>query len=113
MELEPFQKPHPPLWYGVISPDSAARAARARMNIIANTPGRGVPRLRRPLSRDLSSRRAGDDTPRMGINRYIVLAENEDKALDIARRAYRRWYAQFHDALAQVQPAAGRRELSA
>ena len=28
MELEPLQKPHPPVWYGVHSVDSAERAAR-------------------------------------------------------------------------------------
>jgi len=27
LELEPLQKPHPPLWYGAHSPDSAERAA--------------------------------------------------------------------------------------
>src|SRR3954465_70141 len=26
MEMEPFQKPHPPLWYGAHSPDSAEHA---------------------------------------------------------------------------------------
>ena len=36
VQLSPYQKPMPPLWYGVISPDSAARAAKARMNIIGN-----------------------------------------------------------------------------
>ena len=30
MELSPFQKPHPPLWYGVHANDSSARAPRAR-----------------------------------------------------------------------------------
>ena len=30
IELEPFQKPHPPLWYGVINPDSGERAAQGR-----------------------------------------------------------------------------------
>src|SRR5437016_1420651 len=25
MELEPFQKPHPPIWYGVHAPDTAAQ----------------------------------------------------------------------------------------
>ena len=58
MELAPFQQPHPPLWYGVITPDSAERAARARMNIVGNTPGQGVPRHRRPLPRDLARRAA-------------------------------------------------------
>src|SRR5437667_10763531 len=28
MELEPLQKPHPPIWYGVHAPDSARRAAQ-------------------------------------------------------------------------------------
>ena len=37
MELAPFRQPHPPLWYGVISPDSAERAARTHMNIDSNT----------------------------------------------------------------------------
>src|SRR3954449_9256997 len=37
MELAPFQQPHPPLWYGVVNPDSAERAARAGMNFISNS----------------------------------------------------------------------------
>ena len=34
--MEPFQKPHPPLWYGAHSPDSAERAARKGLNIVTN-----------------------------------------------------------------------------
>jgi alkanesulfonate monooxygenase SsuD/methylene tetrahydromethanopterin reductase-like flavin-dependent oxidoreductase (luciferase family) len=95
MELEPFQKPHPPLWYGVISPDSAARAARARMNIIANTPAAPFCAFADRYRATYQPPAAGGDTPRMGINRYIVLAEDEDEALETARRAYRRWYRNF------------------
>ena len=29
------------------------------------------------------------------MNRYMVLAETEEKALEIARRAYRRWWKSF------------------
>src|SRR5271166_1040467 len=36
MELTPLQKPHPPLWYGAHSPDSAERAARRGLNIVTN-----------------------------------------------------------------------------
>ena len=32
-----FQQPHPPLWYGVVNPDSAERAAKAGMNFISNS----------------------------------------------------------------------------
>ena len=36
--MEPFQKPYPPIWYGVHSPDTAARAARRGLNTSASTP---------------------------------------------------------------------------
>ena len=36
-ELEPFRKPHPPFWYGVVNPDSAERAAKAGMSAISNS----------------------------------------------------------------------------
>ena len=35
MELEPLQKPHPPVWYGVHANDSAARSARQGLNVIS------------------------------------------------------------------------------
>ncbi len=38
MELAPLQRPHPPLWYGVHSPESAERAARMGSNIACNEP---------------------------------------------------------------------------
>jgi alkanesulfonate monooxygenase SsuD/methylene tetrahydromethanopterin reductase-like flavin-dependent oxidoreductase (luciferase family) len=35
MELEPLQKPHPPLWYGVHSLEAAERAACQRLNMVS------------------------------------------------------------------------------
>jgi alkanesulfonate monooxygenase SsuD/methylene tetrahydromethanopterin reductase-like flavin-dependent oxidoreductase (luciferase family) len=35
------------------------------------------------------------EAPRFGINRYMVLAETEEKALEVGRRAYRRWWSSF------------------
>jgi alkanesulfonate monooxygenase SsuD/methylene tetrahydromethanopterin reductase-like flavin-dependent oxidoreductase (luciferase family) len=95
MELEPFQKPHPPLWYGVISPDSAARAARARMNIIANTTATVFRSFADRYRATYQPPSGASEMPRIGINRYIVLAEDEETALNVARRAYRPWYAHF------------------
>ena len=37
----------------------------------------------------------GAPAPKFGMNRYMVLAETEDKALQVARRAYRRWWSSF------------------
>ena len=38
MELAPVQKPHPPLWYGVINPDATPWLAKNRVNIVSHTP---------------------------------------------------------------------------
>jgi alkanesulfonate monooxygenase SsuD/methylene tetrahydromethanopterin reductase-like flavin-dependent oxidoreductase (luciferase family) len=37
----------------------------------------------------------GIPSPKFGMNRYMVLAETEEKALEIGRRAYRRWWQSF------------------
>src|SRR5947207_5666783 len=89
MELEPFRKPHPPLWYGVVNPDSAERAAKAGMNFISNSTAAMV---KAKVARYTSTHQpaAGTETPKFGMNRYMVLAESEEKALEIGRRAYRR-----------------------
>ena len=89
MELEPLQKPHPPIWYGLHAPESAERAARQGLQVVCLDPpaptraaidrfravwrehhGAGValPRDRpRPLHRRRRDRRggAGDRAPRL------------------------------------------------
>jgi alkanesulfonate monooxygenase SsuD/methylene tetrahydromethanopterin reductase-like flavin-dependent oxidoreductase (luciferase family) len=95
MELQPYQKPLPPLWYGVVSPDSAARAAAQKMNIIANVPAGVFTAMADAYRKAYAAKHGETPDTRMGINRYIVLAETEEKALAIARPAYRRWHESF------------------
>src|SRR4030081_2660683 len=38
MAIAPFQKPHPPVWYGVHSPDAAERAARKGLHTVSLDP---------------------------------------------------------------------------
>jgi alkanesulfonate monooxygenase SsuD/methylene tetrahydromethanopterin reductase-like flavin-dependent oxidoreductase (luciferase family) len=90
-ELTPFRQPHPPLWYGVVNPDSAGRAAQAGMNFISNATAAAV---RAKIERYRATYK-GTGTPKFGMNRYMVLADSEAEALAIARRAYRRWWASF------------------
>jgi alkanesulfonate monooxygenase SsuD/methylene tetrahydromethanopterin reductase-like flavin-dependent oxidoreductase (luciferase family) len=95
MELAPLQKPHPPIWFGVHAPDSAARAARKGLQVVSLDP----PAEAR-LAFD-SFRTAWRDAhgvtrlPLMGLGRFIVVAETDVQALAIARRAYPRWHASF------------------
>jgi alkanesulfonate monooxygenase SsuD/methylene tetrahydromethanopterin reductase-like flavin-dependent oxidoreductase (luciferase family) len=93
-ELEPFQKPHPQLWYGVVNPDSAERAAKAGMNFISNSTAAVV---KTKIARYTAAHKltVGATAPKFGMNRYMVLADSDEKALEIARRAYRRWWKSF------------------
>src|SRR5882757_5348129 len=95
MEMEPFQKPHPPLWYGAHSPDSAERAARKGLNIVTNdmpANARAIVARYREIWRDVQ----GPATlPKMGVVRFIVVADSDASAMTIARRAYLRWRSSF------------------
>jgi alkanesulfonate monooxygenase SsuD/methylene tetrahydromethanopterin reductase-like flavin-dependent oxidoreductase (luciferase family) len=96
MALEPFQKPHPPLWYGVHSVESAAQTARRGINIVsfellANA--RAVAESYRRAWRETHG-----DTPlaKIGLLRFVYVADDDDTALCVARRAYLRWWDNFH-----------------
>ena len=95
MEMDSFQKPHPPLWYGAHSPDSAERAARRGLNIVTNDMPdntRAIIARYRQIWRDVQ----GPATlPKMGVVRFIVVADSDAGAMTIARRAYLRWRASF------------------
>jgi alkanesulfonate monooxygenase SsuD/methylene tetrahydromethanopterin reductase-like flavin-dependent oxidoreductase (luciferase family) len=92
MVLKPRQKPHPPLWYGVATPEASVWAAREAANIAIRAPA--------PAARVIADRyraewngvgHAEDGSPLIGINRQIVLADSEDEARRVMARAYRPW----------------------
>jgi alkanesulfonate monooxygenase SsuD/methylene tetrahydromethanopterin reductase-like flavin-dependent oxidoreductase (luciferase family) len=95
MELEPFQKPHPPLWYGAHSPDSAERAARKGLNIVTNDMPASTRAIVTRYRQIWSETQGGAPLPKMGIVRFIVVGESDAAAMTIARRAYLRWRASF------------------
>jgi alkanesulfonate monooxygenase SsuD/methylene tetrahydromethanopterin reductase-like flavin-dependent oxidoreductase (luciferase family) len=96
MELKPLQKPHPPIFYGAHSPDSAERAARKGLNIINND----SPDVTRAcidryctVWRELHPARP---LPKLGAARFVVVAETDEAALAIANRAYPMWFRSFN-----------------
>lgn len=96
LALEPLQKPHPPVWYGVHSVESAERAARRALNIVsldtaADT--RDFAAAYRKAWRDLNGKRP---MPKIGVSRFVVVAEKADDALEAARRAYAMWRRSFY-----------------
>lgn len=95
LEVEPLQKPHPPIWYGVHSIESADRAARRRLNIVSLDSAqetRGFTDRYRRVWRETIGE---TERPKMGIGRFIVVAETDHQALEAARRAYAIWHRSF------------------
>jgi alkanesulfonate monooxygenase SsuD/methylene tetrahydromethanopterin reductase-like flavin-dependent oxidoreductase (luciferase family) len=91
MELVPVQRPHPPLWQGVVSPASAATAARRSVNVVSNAPCATVKTLVDAYFEAWKDDGAGVP-PLVGMQRHVVVADTDAEARDSARDAYRRWY---------------------
>jgi alkanesulfonate monooxygenase SsuD/methylene tetrahydromethanopterin reductase-like flavin-dependent oxidoreductase (luciferase family) len=97
MTIGPAQKPHPPLWMGVQTVANAEFAARNGMSMLSLL---SAPQLRDKVERHREVWRAthGASTApgKQGVGLFIVVAETEGKAKEIANRAYRKWHESFH-----------------
>ena len=96
MELEPLQKPHPPMWYGVHSLEAAERAAHQRLNMVSLDSAkdtRAYNNRYRQVWRELHGK---DPTLKLGLSRFVVIAENGRDALATAVRAYPIWHRHFY-----------------
>jgi alkanesulfonate monooxygenase SsuD/methylene tetrahydromethanopterin reductase-like flavin-dependent oxidoreductase (luciferase family) len=99
MELEPFQKPHPPFWSGVGTPDGGESAGRIGFNMVANAPTAQV----RAITDRYRAAFAGTHSPLLGLARFVIMGETDDEALAIARRAIR--FAQAFHHLFRLRPS--------
>jgi alkanesulfonate monooxygenase SsuD/methylene tetrahydromethanopterin reductase-like flavin-dependent oxidoreductase (luciferase family) len=93
MVLHPYQRPHPPLWYGLGHLAGAEWAAANRVHVISNHPAEGA----RPLFdryREVFARKHGGAVrPRLGLSRHVVVADTDAEAEALARPSYAVWYA--------------------
>lgn len=96
MEFEPLQKPHPPLWYGPHNPETVVWPARNNVNIVSNLPSPGVRRITDRYRREWADAGHSGPLPFMAINRFLVLADTDEQAMTIARRAYDHWHTSFY-----------------
>lgn len=96
IEMAPFQRPHPPLWYGAWNANGVEWAARNKVNIVINLAAEGARRITDGYR--AAWREAGHDPaaiPSLAINRFVVVADSDAEALAIARRAYDIWHTSF------------------
>jgi alkanesulfonate monooxygenase SsuD/methylene tetrahydromethanopterin reductase-like flavin-dependent oxidoreductase (luciferase family) len=95
IEVWPFQKPHPPIWYGVHAPEAAERAARRGLHTI-NLDTAEETRACSDRYRAVWRETRGDaPLPKLGLGRFIVVADTDEAALALARRAYPKWHEAF------------------
>src|SRR5579872_130638 len=96
MVLRPYQKPRPPLWYGIGNPESAVWAAANDVNVVSLQPASVA---RGPLDRYREEwTRLGKSAaklPFLGLARHVVVADTDEEARRVARAAFPRWRASF------------------
>ena len=95
--VQPYQKPHPPLWYGAHSTESAARAARMGSNIVslatAEETRTFADRFRETW---LAEHGSPDALPLIGLGIFVHVDEDETRAKANAARAYAVWHDSFN-----------------
>jgi alkanesulfonate monooxygenase SsuD/methylene tetrahydromethanopterin reductase-like flavin-dependent oxidoreductase (luciferase family) len=92
--LSPVQKPHPPLWYGAMKPDTARWAAENLINIACV----GRSSTIRAITDAYRVRWASKPAcvmPLLGMVRMVVIADSDAQAHAVAAPAYARWLETF------------------
>lgn len=96
IDLQPFQRPHPPLWYAVPVPDGAAWPAQHGINVVCGGP---LSRVREITDRYraewAAAGRRADELPLLGLNRFVLAADTDREAMALGRRAWPKFYASF------------------
>jgi len=97
LTIKPVQCPHPPLWYGVLKPETAEWAASMGMNIVcghgpATEAGEAIDRYR---SSQTHASRTVNPSPLLGLMRQIVVAPSDAEAQEIGGRAFQVFHRSF------------------
>lgn len=97
LAMRPLQEPHPPLWYGVLKPETAEWSARQGMHIVCgNGPASEVRACidrYRATWQEIAT--PGAAAPLMGLTRQLVVAPTDAAAHGIARRAFAEFRRNF------------------
>jgi alkanesulfonate monooxygenase SsuD/methylene tetrahydromethanopterin reductase-like flavin-dependent oxidoreductase (luciferase family) len=92
--LSPIQKPHPPLWYGAMKPETARWAAQNSINIACVGKSSSI-RTITDAYRAHWSTRPTQTMPQLGMVRIVVIARSDTEARALAAPAYARWFKTF------------------
>lgn len=89
IEIEPYQKPRPPLWYGIGSPGTTVWAAQHNVNLMSNLVPGEVRVLRdRYVAEWANAGKDPADFPFFGSTKFTVVADTDAEGVALARAAY-------------------------
>ena len=89
--MHPVQKPHPPMWTGTNSIESAIGAARHGANVVCLGPAAGAKAMVGAYRETWEAHNPGVPMPCIGLVRHVVVADTREEARAIATRAYGTW----------------------
>ncbi len=99
MELKPFQKPYPPIWYPSSNEAGARYAGVNRYHYCTLGPTKDAAGRIAAYREELKKAGGpihplpGFETGAAGVNRRIFIADTDKDAVKIAEPAFNRWYA--------------------
>ena len=97
IELKPLQQPHPPLWYGTASAETAAMAARQNANIVSL---QTASEARVPIGRykevwEATHGGRGKTMPKAGLTRFLYVGESDNRAEERGTFGFDKFYDSF------------------
>lgn len=95
IEIAPYQKPIPPMWYGPGSQSSVEWCAKHAMNIVSNKPLEAARQQFEQFKEAFAREHGAKPFPKMGMTRHIYVAESESEAKAIGERGYRLWFDRY------------------
>ncbi|MBM3530001.1 MAG: LLM class flavin-dependent oxidoreductase [Alphaproteobacteria bacterium] len=97
--IKPLQRPHPPFWYGLRGDHGPLFAARRGMNGVTLGPDDRVIRIMQTFRANWTAHAAERkafgspvQSPHVGVMRAMFVADTDDEANRIARKAHETWF---------------------
>lgn len=99
MVMKPFQKPKPPLWYGVwYDPNATIWPAQQGCNVAFIIQSKAVGPLVKRFGEEWAKAQGARPLPKISLNRTVIVAKTDAAALAIAKKAH----ANFQQSLAYL-----------